>query len=52
MSISYLLEPRKIRPKTMTRTKLRMSEFRGTFNLGWTLEKKRENGRPPSRAKA
>jgi hypothetical protein len=52
MSDSYLLEPRKMRPKTITRARLRMSEFKGTFNLGCTFEKKRENGRPPSRANA
>lgn len=49
---SYLVEPRKMRPKMMTRTRLRVSEFKGTFEPGWTLAKKREKGRPPSRAKA
>lgn len=49
---SYLVDPRKIKPKMTTRAKLRYSEFKGTFNFGWTLEKKGEKGRPPSRAKA
>lgn len=49
---SYLVEPRKMRPKMMTRTRLRTSEFKGTFKPEWTLAKKREKGRPPSRAKA
>lgn len=49
---SYLVDPRKIKPKMTTRAKLRYSEFKGTFSLGWTLEKKGEKGRPPSRAKA
>ena len=43
-----LSEPRKIKPKIITRARLRYNEFRGTFNLGWTFEKKGEAGKPPS----
>ena len=43
-----LSEPRKIKPKIITRARLRYSEFKGTFNLGWTFEKKGEAGKPPS----
>jgi hypothetical protein len=31
---SYLVDPRKIKPKMMTRAKLRYSEFKGTFSFG------------------
>lgn len=31
---AYLVEPRKIKPKIMTRPRLRYRAFKGTFNLG------------------
>jgi hypothetical protein len=49
---SYLEDPRKIRPKIITRTVVRYKAFRGTSSFRWTLEKKGEAGRPPSRPKA
>ena len=52
MALKATEEPRKMRPKMMTRIVVRMREFRGTPSVGMTREKKREKGRPPSRAKA
>lgn len=52
IALKALLDPRKMQPKIMTRTKSRISAFMGTLRDGCTLEKKRENGRPPSTAKA
>ena len=45
---AYLDDPRKIRPKMITRKSVMYKAFRGTFSLGWTLEKKPDTGRPPS----
>lgn len=46
--MTYLDDPRKIRPKIMTRITLMYKALRGTLSLGWTFEKKPEAGKPPS----
>ena len=46
--ITYLVEPRKMRPKMTTSAQFRYKAFRGTFSFLWTFEKKNEAGRPPS----
>lgn len=48
----YLEDPRKIRPKIITRAVVKYNAFSGTFNLLSTRAKKRDAGNPPSRAKA
>lgn len=48
----YLVEPRKINPKIITRAVVKYSAFSGTFNLLCTRAKTREAGNPPSRANA
>jgi hypothetical protein len=48
----YLEDPRKINPKIITRAVVKYSAFSGTFNLLCTRAKKRDAGKPPSRAKA
>jgi hypothetical protein len=52
IALKALLDPRKIQPKMTTRIKVRYSAFSGTSKRVLTLAKKRENGRPPSLAKA
>lgn len=46
--IVHLEEPRKIHPKQMTTTTVKMRAFRGNLRVGWTLAKNLEAGRPPS----
>lgn len=48
MALNALLEPRKIQPNITSRTTVNISALRGSCNLGWTLAKNLENGRPPS----
>lgn len=45
---AYLVDPKKMRPNKMTMTDVKIKAFRGSPNLGWTLAKKREAGKPPS----
>lgn len=52
IALNALLEPKKMHPKTTTRAVVRYRALRGRSRRGWTLAKKREAGRPPSRAKA
>lgn len=46
--ITYLVEPRKMRPKITTSAQFRYKAFSGTFSFLWTFEKKNDAGRPPS----
>jgi len=52
MALKAELEPRKMQPKMTTTRTVRPSASRGTSSFLWTRAKKREKGRPPSRAKA
>lgn len=52
MALKALVDPKKMRPNKMTMTDVKIKAFRGSPNLGWTLAKKREAGKPPSRANA
>ena len=48
IALKALLEPRKMQPKMMTRTVVRMSAFRGRSRRLWTLAKNLEKGTPLS----
>lgn len=52
IALNALVDPKKISPNIRTTTTVRPSASRGTSSLLWTREKKRENGKPPSRANA
>lgn len=52
MALNALEDPRKMHPKMTTITVVKIREFKGSPNEGWTLAKNLEAGRPPSLAKA
>lgn len=52
MALKALVEPRKMQPKMTTTVTVRPRASRGTSRVLCTRAKKREKGRPPSRAKA
>ena len=52
MALNALEEPRKIQPKMMTNPVVNNNALTGVSRAGCTLAKIRENGSPPSRAKA
>lgn len=37
-----------MQPKIMTTTTVKISAFKGSLSVGWTLAKNRDAGRPPS----
>lgn len=52
MALKALVDPSKMNPKRTTIAEVRVRAFNGRPWREWTLAKKREAGRPPSRAKA
>jgi hypothetical protein len=48
IGIAYLEDPKKMQPKQITTTTVKISAFSGSLRVGWTVAKKREAGRPPS----
>lgn len=52
MALNVLVEPRKMKPNTMTHPTVHSSALRGTSRAGCTLEKKLLKGMPWSRANA
>jgi hypothetical protein len=48
----YFVDAMLMTPKTTTTHEVRTRALSGRPSCGWTLAKKREAGRPPSRAKA
>jgi hypothetical protein len=51
LGATYLLEPRKMHPKMITRTVVKYSAFNGKSRVGWTLAKKSGCWQPAVSAK-